>query len=205
MDGIEPIVLASNSPRRARLLEQMGFSFRVLPAEGVDEDVSISDPVSLVLELSRRKAESVLPRVKEGFVVGADTVVCLEGAILGKPRDAKDAVSMLRRLSGKTHDVFTGFTVIQVNGVRFSDVERTKVSFRELEDWEITSYVRTGSPLDKAGAYGIQDRSGLFVDRIEGCFYNVVGFPLTKFYEGLKKAGGAAILDGLFRERRERE
>ena len=93
---------------------------------------------------------------------------------------------MLRQLSGKTHEVFTGFTLIQVGGGRFSDVERTAVTFRDLANWEVEDYVASGGPLDKAGGYGIQDRSGLFVDRIEGCFYNVVGFPLTKFYEKLK-------------------
>ena len=186
MMQVPRIVLASGSPRRAALLRQMGFAFDVM-AEAVSEDgVSSADPTAHVVALSRRKAEAVLGRVDEGLVIGADTVVFLEGEILGKPKDEEEARTMLRQLSGKTHEVFTGFTLIQVGGGRFSDVERTAVTFRDLANWEVEDYVASGGPLDKAGGYGIQDRSGLFVDRIEGCFYNVVGFPLTKFYEKLK-------------------
>jgi septum formation protein len=106
---------------------------------------------------------------------------------------------MLRRLSGRSHEVFTGFTLIDAStGARTDGHERTAVTFRRLDEWEIDDYVSTGMPLDKAGAYGIQDRSGLFVERIEGCFYNVVGFPLTKFVEGLKRlAGPDAVRDML--------
>jgi septum formation protein len=169
------------------LLKQMGFSFRVISAEIDEKGVSLSDPVEHVIELSRRKAEAVLHLVDEGLIIGADTVVYLIGEILGKPTDKDEAVSMLTKLSGKTHEVFTGFTILETGGKKISDVERTSVTFRRLERWEIDDYVKSGGPMDKAGGYGIQDRSGLFVDRIEGCFYNVVGFPLTKFYQGLKK------------------
>jgi len=182
------IVLASRSPRRAALLRQMGIPFRIVSKDIPEEPVDRADPTEHVIELSRRKAKAVLDRVKEGIIIGADTVVCLDGEILGKPKDTDDATAMLMKLSGRTHEVFTGFTIIQVgDGDPFSDVESTSVTFRRLESWEIDDYVQTGGPLDKAGGYGIQDRSGLFVDRIDGCFYNVVGFPLTKFYEGLKR------------------
>jgi septum formation protein len=130
--------------------------------------------------------------------VGADTIVALDGDMLGKPESRAEAGRMLRRLSGRTHEVFTGFTLIDAGtGGRIRGVERTAVTFRRLDDWEIDGYVATGLPMDKAGAYGIQDRSGLFVDRIDGCFYNVVGFPLTKFFEGLKTLAGSAAVQAM--------
>jgi len=187
-DHLPTIVLASRSPRRAALLRQMGIPFRVISKDIPEESASGDDPLEHVIELSRRKAEAVVDRVEEGIIVGADTVVYLDTEILGKPKDADEARAMLTKLSGRTHEVFTGFTIIQVNdGDPFSDVEKTSVTFRRLESWEIDDYVQTGGPMDKAGGYGIQDRSGLFVHRIDGCFYNVVGFPLTKFYQGLKR------------------
>jgi septum formation protein len=188
------IVLASRSPRRAALLEQMGFSFRVISAEIDEKGVSFSDPIKHAIELSKRKAEVILPQIDEGLIVGADTVVYLDEEILGKPTDKEEAISMLTKLSGKTHEVFTGFTILDTGGKKVSDFERTSVTFRQLERWEVDDYVESGGPMDKAGGYGIQDRSGLFVDRIEGCFYNVVGFPLTKFYQGLKQLLDVEIL-----------
>lgn len=193
------ITLASRSPRRAALLRQMGFSFRTASKEISEESVSLVDPAEYVIELSKRKAEAVLDCVEEGLIIGADTVVFIDGEILGKPKGKSEAVTMLMKLSGKTHEVFTGFTLIEVGGNRFSDVERTSVTFRDLEEWEVEDYVETGGPMDKAGGYGIQDRSGLFVDRIEGCFYNVVGFPLTRFYEGLKRFWDVEILRQVIR------
>jgi len=199
MERFPHIYLASRSPRRAALLRQMGFSFQVISSEIFEESLSISNPAELVIELSKRKAQAVLDRIEDGLIIGADTVVFLDGEILGKPRDKEEAKKILMKLSGKTHQVFTGITLIQVGVKQFSDVETTAVTFRNLDEWEIDSYVETGAPLDKAGAYGIQDKSGLFVDRIEGCFYNVVGFPLTRFYEGLKKIWGVEKLRELWR------
>jgi septum formation protein len=187
MKNVPKIYLASKSPRRAALLKQMGFSFQILDGDVPEKDVPADDPVKHVLELSKRKAKAAASRIQDGIVVGADTVVYLNGVILGKPKDKDEAKTMLMMLSGMTHEVFTGFTIIASDGRQVSDHERTSVTFRKLESWEVEDYVATGSPLDKAGAYGIQDRSGLFVDRIEGCFYNVVGFPLTKFYKALKE------------------
>ncbi|MCJ7811802.1 Maf family protein [bacterium] len=187
MNRIPKLILASRSPRRASLLKQMGFSFDVISVPVPEESVTILDPEERTIALSHKKASAVLDRVYEGIVIGADTIVCLEGEILGKPKSKEEAKAMLLKLSGKTHEVYTGFTLIHIGGRLYSDVERTSVTFRVLEEWEINDYVKTGGPLDKAGGYGIQDRSGLFVDRIDGCFYNVVGFPLMKFWEGLKE------------------
>ena len=198
MKSESTLILASKSPRRATLLRQMGFYFKVRAKDVSENDVTTRNVITHVLELSRRKAEAVLDDVNKGIVVGADTVVYLNGQILGKPRDKTEAMCMLRKLSGNTHEVFTGFSLVQVGGGQVSDVEKTAVTFRPLTSWEIEDYVNTGGALDKAGAYGIQDRSGLFVDRIEGCFYNVVGFPLTKFYEGLKKLLDTETLRSMF-------
>lgn len=198
MESLPLITLASRSPRRAALLRQMGFRFRVLFREISEGTADLEDPVEKVKELSQRKAEAVLDEIERGLIVGADTVVVLGSAIFGKPIDKEDAKRMLNALSGRTHEVFTGFTLMEVGGRMVSDVERTSVTFRRLKSWEVDSYVETGAPFDKAGAYGIQDRSGLFVERIEGCFYNVVGFPLTKFYEGLKQFWNAETLRLIF-------
>ena len=197
-DLLPPLILASRSPRRAALLTQMGFDFRIVPVEIAENFPPRADPIATVKTLSTRKAEAALPDVSNGLIIGADTVVVLKGEMLGKPRSPEDAASMLQKLSGNTHEVFTGFTLIDAkDGERLSDIERTRVTFRKLEDWEISDYVESGMPMDKAGAYGIQDRSGLFVDRIEGCFYNVVGFPMTRFYEALKKIWGNEKLRGM--------
>ena len=177
------LILASASPRRAELLRLIGLDFQVIPSTIKEDGIDAQDPASHVLQLSLAKAKDVASKVAEGLVVGADTIVVLDGEILGKPKDEIEATAMLNRLSGRTHKVFTGFSIIENSGGNsISDFETTKVHFRTLNDWEIDSYVKTQNPMDKAGAYGIQDQSAVFADKIEGCFYNVVGFPLTKFY-----------------------
>ncbi len=183
-----PFYLASQSPRRKQLLQLIGLKFHILPS-AVDEDACAeTDPVRHAETLALAKAMDVARGVTEGIVVGADTIVVLDGNILGKPVDAADAARMLKRLSGRIHQVYTGFAIVcQPEGRSVTGHEMTRVHFRHLQEWEIQSYVATGSPMDKAGAYGIQDQSALFADRIEGCFYNVVGFPLTKFYLTLLK------------------
>ncbi len=183
------LILASSSPRRQHLLRQLGLAFDVLPS-GVDEELNGSeDPEQHVRTLSLQKAQAAGRRVSEGIVIGADTIVVLDGHILGKPKDPDQAVSMLQHLSGRTHEVFTGFTLLdRPSGRSVTEVERTLVKFRPLSPPEIRAYVATGSPMDKAGAYGIQDDFGaIFVEGIQGCFYNVVGFPLTKFYLSLQQ------------------
>jgi len=186
--GGKPLILASKSPRRAQLLRLLDLEF-VVRNSGVPEDSDAPrEPAEHVLELSRRKTEAVAKHVGEGYVLGADTIVVLDGEILGKPSDEEDAYRMLRRLSGRTHRVYTGFTVVEKPGGRtLADYEVTEVHFRPLSDEEIWAYIRTGSPMDKAGAYGIQDLSAIFADRIVGCFYNVVGFPLTKWYVRMRE------------------
>ena len=180
------IYLASQSPRRAHLLSLIGFSFEVIPSN-IDEN-AIEEPIpeKHVQALSLAKAQKVAETVEHGLVIGADTIVVLKDEILGKPASSVDATKMLSKLSGQTHTVFTGFSLIEKPNWRTaSDYEQTFVRFRNLFDWEIENYVNTQNPMDKAGAYGIQDQSAVFADRIEGCFYNVVGFPLSKFYTTL--------------------
>ena len=177
------LILASQSPRRAQLLSQIGLEFMVVPSHLDEDAITVTDPTQHVLTLSRLKAEHVAGQIGDGLVVGADTIVVLDDQILGKPVDESDAFQMLRRLSGRTHQVYTGFTIIErPQGRLVSSYEMTNVHFRDLQDWEIDNYIATRHPMDKAGAYGIQDQSAVFADRIEGCFYNVVGFPLTRFY-----------------------
>ena len=178
------IVLASQSPRRRELLQKLGFrDFAVCPAD-VDETVPPGiTPQALVRDLSRRKALALNAPGK--VVIAADTVVALEGDILGKPRDEAEARSMLRRLSGREHQVYTGVTVA-LDGRAETGVEETLVRFRPLSDREIEAYLATGEPMDKAGAYGIQERGCLLVQGIRGDFFNVMGLPLGKLADLLE-------------------
>jgi septum formation protein len=181
---VKPIVLASRSPRRIHLLRQIGLSFTVQES-GVDEYIPEgSVPEEAVCRLSLEKANRVAGRLHDGIVIGADTIVVFDGKILGKPSSKEEAISMLSKLGGKTHTVFTGFAMVDVESKRsYVDYEKTDVTFRRLSKEEIETYVESGSPMDKAGAYGIQDDHGaVFVEKINGCFYTVVGFPLSKFY-----------------------
>jgi septum formation protein len=184
MRTVKPIILASRSPRRIHLLHQIGLSFTVQES-GVDEHIPDGiAPEEVVRRLSLEKASRVAERLHDGIVIGADTIVVLDGKILGKPSSKGEAISMLSKLGGRTHTVFTGFAMIDVESQKsYVDYEKTEVTFRGLSNEEIESYVESGSPMDKAGAYGIQDDYGaVFVERINGCFYTVVGFPLSKFY-----------------------
>ena len=181
------IYLASKSPRRRKLLKQLGISFKSFSVD-IDEEVLDGEhPIKTVRRLAIHKSELASLKVKEGIVVTADTIVVLNNEIIGKPKDEKDAYKILSKLSGKTHFVFTGFVVKNLmNGRSIVDYERTKVTFRKLTPKEIYDYIKTGSPLDKAGAYGIQDDFGaVFVEKIDGCYYNVVGLPLAKLYRSL--------------------
>ncbi|MGA9363310.1 MAG: Maf family protein [Bacteroidota bacterium] len=183
------LILASSSPRRATLLRQIGLEFEIIPSS-VQENVNgYKSPIRLVTSLAREKVDDVATKISEGIIVGADTVVVLDGKQLGKPRDAAEAREMLRFLSGREHCVYTGFALLHIpSRDSMSDYEVTRVKFRELSTDEIDAYVKSGSCLDKAGAYGIQDDFGaVFVERIDGCYYNVVGFPLTKFYLAWQK------------------
>ena len=182
------IILASNSPRRREILTQGGYEYEVDAAD-IDENLGISDPALLVEELSYKKALAITDRHPDSIVIGADTVVAIDGDILGKPADEADAKAMLKKLSGRTHQVMTGVSLLETDGsviikkVTFHAV--TDVTFYELSDDEIASYVATGEPMDKAGAYGIQGRGALLVERISGEYLNVVGLPLAALAQRL--------------------
>jgi septum formation protein len=178
------IYLASRSPRRAELLKKIGINFEIKSCD-IDENIYKDlAPEKHVKILSFLKAAALSEKIKNGIILGADTIVVLDKRILGKPKDKKEAMKMLQLLSNKIHKVYTGFTLIDMPSQRMiSEFEMTKVKFRRVSKKEINEYVESEQPLDKAGAYGIQDNFGsVFVESIEGCYYNVVGFPLSKFY-----------------------
>lgn len=193
------IILASASPRRKDLLEQAGASFEIIPSVG-EEIITTKIPDKEVEELSRQKAGEIEARVLgPAIIIGADTVVAIDGEILGKPKDEEDAVRMLSNLQGRTHQVYTGVTVIirtdsQKEYITFS--ESTSVTMYPMTDEEIRGYVRTGEPMDKAGAYGIQGLSAVYIQKIDGDYNNVVGLPLARLYQELKKAGFDLTLSG---------
>ena len=183
------LILASASPRRCELLAALGLQFDVIPS-AVDETVPdhLPNPCLTARRLAAAKAEAVSRLYPEAVVVGADTLVCLSRRSLGKPRDEADAVRMLRLLSGKAHRVITGIAVCR-EGRTARASETTWVTFRPLMEQEVLEYVRTGEPLDKAGAYGIQAGAGSFVARVEGCYNNVVGLPVARVVRLLRWAG----------------
>jgi len=195
MTGMKDIILASSSPRRYELLKQIGLEFEVIPSD-VDEDVDlIHAPEELVKELAHRKAVSVARMLnqqcpeRDALVIGADTIV-VKGGVLGKPENEHRAYEMLKSLGGDWHDVITGVSVVDSCSLRsVTDFEKTRVKMRELDDRIIHNYIGTGEPLDKAGAYGIQGMGALLVERIEGCYFNVVGLPLLKLCRMLEKFG----------------
>lgn len=190
------LILASTSPRRAQILERENMRFKVISPDNVDEEKTSSDPVDHVLELSRRKVESVSGKVKEGLILGADTVVVLNGEILGKPNDEQEAQRILKKLSGRTHRVYTGLSLMdKTSGRILSAYDCTVVEFNELDQEEIESYIATGEPMDKAGAYGIQGMGSFLVDQIKGNLDNVIGLPMQKFRELLKKIAEATQLE----------
>ena len=182
------IILASGSPRRKELLKLAGLeNFIVAPTE-VDETIEEgATPDEVVRRLSQRKAAGAdFPSCD--IVIAADTVVCIDDRILGKPRDENEAVEMLMQLSGRTHIVYTGVT-LRRGSKYLTEVERTSVRFRELDDKEIHAYVKTGEPMDKAGAYGIQGRGCTFAEYLEGDYFNVMGLPMARLAMMLKKFG----------------
>lgn len=184
------IILASNSPRRKELLAQIGLTFTVVPADIDETALPGESPKDYAVRVALDKARMVAKREGEGIVIAADTIVVVGDAILGKPRDAADARRMLTELSGRVHEVVTGIALMDAaigrSAVRTSV---TRVWFRDLSDRDIETYVVTGEPLDKAGAYGIQERGAMLVERIEGCYSNVVGLPLSLLGEMLREFG----------------
>ncbi len=184
------IVLASSSPRRKELMEMLEVpNLKIVPAKGEEVPPAHASPGELVMALSAAKAAEVAARcAPEDLVIGADTIVWVDGMPFGKPRTREEAAAMLRRLSGDTHEVYTGVTVI-CRGNRDSQFERSRVRFRTLSEAEIADYVATGEPMDKAGAYGAQGKGALLVESIEGDFFNVMGLPLCRLGQMLKKQG----------------
>lgn len=179
-----PLILASQSPRRRRLLERLGLNFTVHVSPAEEIIPADASPANIVQVLAQTKAEPVADQHPEALVLAADTVVAIDSEILGKPASKIEATEMLQRLSGATHTVYTGIALIYQQGGRSATaVEATDVTFGSLDPTEIEAYVATGSPMDKAGSYGIQDDLGaLFVDGIRGDYYNVVGLPLRRLY-----------------------
>ena len=184
-----PIYLASKSPRRRAMMQMMGIKFTPEISsinEKIDETIS---PISNVKKISLHKCLDVLNKIDHGLVIAADTIVVLDKKIIGKPKNRTDANRILSELSGKMHTVYTGFAIAKKNSNNIiNDYSKTKVYFRKISKSEISQYIKTGSPLDKAGAYGIQDDYGaVFVEKIHGCYYNVLGFPASKIYSALSK------------------
>lgn len=181
-------ILASASPRRKELLAMVLAEPFLVQVSEVDEHVSIKDPAELVQVLAQRKAEAVAAGQSGAIVFGADTVVALRGQILGKPRDREDARRMLRQLSGQTHTVYTGVALVHTDsGKTLVEADSTEVTFAKLSEAEIEAYLKTGEYADKAGAYGIQGGAARHIEKIEGCYFNVMGFPVHRVYELLKE------------------
>ena len=180
------LILASNSPRRKELLDMLGYEF-VVRASDCDETTNITDPAEFVKELSKRKAKAI-DFSEEDTVIGFDTVVAIDGKILGKPIDEDDAAKMLRMLSGKTHTVYTGVTVLQ-NGTEITDAIACDVTFKEMTEMEILNYIKTKEPMDKAGAYAVQGKGSAFVEKLNGDYFAVVGFPCCYVNTVLNKLG----------------
>lgn len=183
------MILASKSPRRKEILENFGLKIRIETKE-VEESSDKENYVEIIKEIAHKKGIEVAKENPQELVVSADTLVVLDGEIMGKPEDEKEARIMLEKLSGRSHEVVTAFAVF-LYGKKIELVNYciTKVFFKKLSDEEINWYINSKEPMDKAGAYGIQGFGNIFVDRIEGDFFNVMGFPLSCFYDTLNRAG----------------
>ncbi len=180
---MKQLILASASPRRRALLRQIGWDCIVRPSNFRELTVA-SEPEAFVLYNALGKAREVATQFRSGIVLGADTIVVHAGELLGKPKGKEEAASMLRMLSGDWHDVFTAVALVDSSsGREISDIARTRVHMRQITEAELASYLETEEPYDKAGAYGIQGMAALFVDRIDGCYFNVVGLPLSRLAE----------------------
>ncbi|MGA7839970.1 MAG: Maf family protein [Candidatus Acidiferrales bacterium] len=188
------LILASSSPRRAAVLRDAGFVFQVRPADVDETRVPHEAAEDYVRRVAQAKAHAVAEQARaageRAIVIAADTTVLAEGQILEKPKDAEDARRMLRLFSGKTHEVLTALCVLNIpTGKELLHVEKTRVEFLKMSEQEIESYIQTGEPFDKAGAYGIQGIAGRFATRIEGCYFNVLGLPLSRLWTTLQSIG----------------
>jgi septum formation protein len=176
------LVLASASPRRREILERLGFEFEILPTAVDEEELRWDDPIRnarILAEIKAVDAQRLRPRKT---IIAADTVVMKDGRSLGKPADAREAAEMLTFLSGAAHEVVTGVALVAPPNIRLIETERTTVVFRAITEREIDIYIETGEPFDKAGAYGIQGHASIFIERLEGCYFNVVGLPVPLLF-----------------------
>jgi len=181
---MRPLILASASPRRAELLRNVGIPFQVDPANVPEQPFAGEQPGDYAQRLAREKAQAVLTRHPDALVLGADTVVVVDNHLLEKPADASDAARMLRLLSGRTHQVITGVCLVSADSER-AEAEVTQVTFSRMSEHEIASYIATGEPMDKAGAYGIQGMASRWAESIHGDYFNVVGLPVARVYRML--------------------
>lgn len=181
----QKLILASKSPRRAEILKAAGWAFEAIAANIDETRFASEDAVSYVKRLAITKAETVAKKILDGLVLGADTVVLVEGEILGQPRDDEDARRMLNLLNGRWHQVVTGVSLVRASDAAAAlvDHETTRVRFCQMSVDEIDWYVATGEPRDKAGAYAIQGKGGLFIEEIQGDYFNIVGLPVRLVYE----------------------
>lgn len=183
------MILASKSPRRKEILEEFGFKFKIEAKETLEESKK-ENPKDFVMEIALEKAMVVAEDNYEEWIVAADTVVVYNNKILGKPKNEEEAKEVLKSLSSHSHEVYTGVAIVnKQKNINVTFTELTKVYFKNISDQEINWYVETKEPLDKAGSYGIQGKGSILIEKIEGDFYNVMGFPISKFYEEMKKLG----------------
>jgi len=184
------IILASGSPRRAELLQQIKLPFTIQVSDVDEDNIEKGEPSEWVQRLALAKAKDVAHKFDKGLIIGADTIVVYENRVLGKPQNIQQAIKMLEFLSGSTHRVLTGIALVDVTTKEaITDVEITEVKFRVLTKKEIEAYVASGEPMDKAGSYGIQGLGALFVEGISGCYFNVVGLPLNRLARILQHFG----------------
>lgn len=189
------VVLASTSPRRYELLKTIGLEFKIVASGANESNKDKLDPVSFALENARKKACAVAEKHPNSLIISADTIVILDGIMMGKPVDENDAYKMISALNGQTHIVCTAFGLMYKRYEKsFFDTVETEVTFRRLTEDEIWEYINTGEPFDKAGAYAIQGQGSILVDKINGCFFNVVGFPLSRFFTDLDKFLAGLVL-----------
>ena len=181
-------ILASKSPRRKYLLNQIGFKFSVVPSNFKEYLNNNIPPEALAESLARGKAMKIAKIYKDKIIIGADTVVSLNNQLYGKPKNSQESFKMLRSLSGKSHEVITGVSLILINkNIDYTFSQKTNVTIANITNEEIFSYLRKYNPFDKAGSYGIQDGFSAFIKNINGCYFNVMGFPLSKFFHQYKK------------------
>lgn len=185
------IILASASARRQQLLKNIVEDFLIEVSNFDEESVDFHGNLGgYVEEIAKGKALAVAKNHKEGIIIGSDTIVAIDGEILGKPKDEDDAIRMLRRLSGREHQVYSGLAIVDIEkGITLQDYVVTQVKFSELSEEDIKKYVDSKDPMDKAGAYGIQGKAGVFVQEINGDYYNVVGLPMNRLNQRLKEMG----------------